>query len=105
MGVHDRLLAGGMSPDKIKALGAGLRRAWATTPNFTLEMLADLDRPVLVIEAGADPLIPVEHFETLTRSIPGAEGLALADMTHDPLPDAELVATAMAGFVQRRAAR
>jgi pimeloyl-ACP methyl ester carboxylesterase len=103
LGVQARLLEAGLSPEKIRALGAGLRRAWSTTPNFTLEMLGDLDRPVLVVEAGSDPLIHKDHFEALTRAIPGARAVVLADMTHDPRPHAEAVAQAMAAFVAETA--
>ena len=103
LGVHARLLESGLSAEKIKALGAGLRRAWSTTPNFTLDMLADLDRPVLVIEAGSDPLIHKDHFEALTRAIPGARALVLPDMTHDPQPHAEAVARAMANLAAETA--
>lgn len=61
-------------------------------------MLADLDRPVLVVEAGADPLIAVRHFQTLTATTPGARASSLPDMSHDPLPNAPEVAAAMAAF-------
>jgi hypothetical protein len=35
-------------------------------------MLAEIDRPVLVIEAAADQFIELRHFEIMTKTIPGA---------------------------------
>ncbi len=66
--------------------------------NFTEKMLADIDRPVLPIEAGADELIAVRHFETMTRLIPGARALRLPTMTRRPSPFAAEIAAAARGL-------
>ncbi len=86
MGFQDLLQGLGMSPGKIRRLGEGLSRCWSTTPNFTLEMLAEIDNPVLVVEAGADQFIEAKHFTDMTRAMPNATGLSLPEMTHDPAP-------------------
>jgi pimeloyl-ACP methyl ester carboxylesterase len=100
MGMRDALLGMGLTSEKVIALAAGLQRAWATTPNFTLDMLAEIDRPVLVIEAGADPFIALDQFEAITRAVPGARALRLPEMTHglDPfVPDIVAAVVAFAG--------
>lgn len=94
LGMWDKLVTDGMAPERIQALGAALVRAWSTTPHFTTQMLATIDRPTLVVEAGADPFIPLTAFQALTAAIPTARGLALPDMTHDPRPFARQLAHA-----------
>ena len=89
----------GLPADKLQRLGAALERAWATTPNFTPEMMGAIDRPVLVLEAHKDEHIALERFRQITRSIPGARALDLPEMTHNLRPFAKEIADAMAVFV------
>lgn len=105
LGFRDRLMQIGMPLEKIQRLGQGLLRAWTATPNFTLDMLAQIDRPVLVVEAGADQFIELRHFEEMTRAIPGARALRLPQMTHDPKPHAGALAAAAADLAGAIGAR
>ena len=100
LGFKEKLRGLGMTAEKIQRLARGLQRAWAATPNFTLEMLAQIDRPVLVIEAGADQFIELRHFEDMTKTIPGAQGLRLPAMTHDPSPHAAVIAAVAADLAR-----
>jgi pimeloyl-ACP methyl ester carboxylesterase len=95
-GMRDRLLAEGMGAQKLQQLAAALDRAWSATPNVTVEMMRCIDRPVLVVEAGADPFIPLDAFERITQAIPGARALRLPEMTHDPRPTIAAVVAAAA---------
>jgi len=95
-GMRNRLLAEGLSAQKLQRLAAALDRAWSATPNVTVEMMRCIDRPVLVVEAGADPFIPLEAFERMTQAIPGARALRLPAMNHDPRPTIAMVAAAAA---------
>jgi pimeloyl-ACP methyl ester carboxylesterase len=101
LGFLDMLRSLGMSTEKVVRLAKGLDRAWSTTPNFTLEMLTQIDRPVLVIEAGADEFIELEHFIAITAAIPDAEALRLPEMTHSPEPFVADIAQAVAAFAVR----
>ena len=92
------LRALGLRDENISKLAKRLSRAWATTPNFTLEMLAAIDRPVLVIKAGADEFIEARHFADMAAALQNGRTLDLPKMTHDPLPFAEKMAKASAAM-------
>lgn len=97
-GMRARLLVEGMEAQKIRQLAAALDRAWSATPNVTVEMMRCIDRPVLVVEAGADPFIPLDAFERITQAIPGARAIRLPAMDHDPRPTIATVAAAAAAM-------
>ena len=86
IGMHERLTDQGMSPEQIQKLARGLERAWSTTPNFSLEMLATFSTPVLVVEAGEDEFLDLSVFTNMTENIPGARSIRLPEMTHSPSP-------------------
>ena len=99
MGLSKTLLGLGMPADKLQRLGAALERAWATTPNISLEMMGAIDRPVLVLEAHRDEYIALERMRDMTRAIPGARAHDLPETTHNFRPQAEEIGRAMAAFV------
>jgi len=99
MGLTNILLGLGMPPEKLQRLGAALQRAWATTPNISLDMLGAIDRPVLVLEAHKDEYIALEKMREMTRAIPGAWACDLPETTHNFRPQAEEIGRAMADFV------
>jgi pimeloyl-ACP methyl ester carboxylesterase len=68
------------------------------------DMMADLDaidRPVLVMAAGADTLTPPKYAKFLEASIPGAHRVTLADAGHlSPLEQPEAFNAALKDFIE-----
>ena len=96
LGFRKIMLGLGMTDEKITELGARLYRAWSTTPNLTLDMLTQIDNQVLVVDAGADQFIDRQHFLDMANTLQNATWLTLPEMTHNPMPFAEEMATASA---------
>jgi pimeloyl-ACP methyl ester carboxylesterase len=99
LGIRQALLSSGLPDETLRATGRALLRAWSSTPNFTLDMLRMIERPVLVIEAGADPLVSPEHMKRLAAAIPDARTLSMPTMTHDPGPHIAEISDAVAAFL------
>ena len=77
------------------------RRCWATEPDMSLKRLSAIQRPVLVINAGADEYIPKSAFDALEKAIPGSESVHYPDMTHVPYSHAVEIADAVAAFTSQ----
>ncbi len=51
-------------------------------PNYTVEMLGDIQAPTLVIDGDLDDWIVREHLETLAATVPNGELMLLPELTH-----------------------
>lgn len=87
-------------PQRFEEMRLQKKKCWATEPNISLRQLARIDRPVLVIDAGKDPFIPSEQFKILADTIPAAQRVYFADMTHDITPYFAEIAKAANEFTQ-----
>ncbi|MEM8987192.1 MAG: alpha/beta hydrolase [Pseudomonadota bacterium] len=74
------------------------RRCWSTEPDVSLRRLSAINRPVLVINAGADEYIPKTAFDALEQAIPDAKSVYFSDLKHVPFSHADQIARAVRKF-------
>jgi pimeloyl-ACP methyl ester carboxylesterase len=71
-----------------------------TQPNYSANDLAVISVPVVIVQSEHDEFIKREHAEYLARSIPNAEYIDLAGVSHfAPLQRPEQFAIAMLAFL------
>jgi pimeloyl-ACP methyl ester carboxylesterase len=76
-------------------------------PNYTVEMLSQIQAPTLVIDGDLDDWIVREHLETLATTIPNGELVLLPELTHfapfeDPVAWTDAVLTFLNKLVTDR---
>jgi len=67
------LLSQAQDPSRFSVVMAKMHASFTTQPTYTLDVLRTIQRPVLVVKAGNDALVPVQVFDELASSIPNAE--------------------------------
>ena len=70
------------TPDQFKAFAAAVGFMMQTEPNYSAHDLAQINVPVAIVQSEHDEFIKREHAEYLARSIPGAQFIALAGVSH-----------------------
>ncbi|MEZ4615306.1 MAG: alpha/beta fold hydrolase [Caldilineaceae bacterium] len=69
-------------------------------PNYTVEMLSQIQTPTLVIDGDLDDWIVREHLETLATAVPNGQLLLLPELTHfAPFEDAVAWTDAVLAFL------
>jgi len=67
------LLSQAPDPSRFSVVMAKMHSSFTTQPTYTLDVLRTINRPVLVVKAGNDALVPALVFDDLASSIPNAE--------------------------------
>ena len=70
------------TPDEFEAFVAAVSTMMKTEPNYDAGDLAQVRVPVAIVQSEHDEFIRPEHAEYLARSIPGAELILLAGVSH-----------------------
>ncbi|KQV20785.1 alpha/beta hydrolase [Rhizobium sp. Root1203] len=90
------------TPDQFEAFVEDVSHMMATEPNYSAEDLCRLSVPVAIVLGDADEFIKTEHAAYLVRSIPGAEFIGLAGVSHfAPLQRPESFNRQVLGFLDR----
>jgi pimeloyl-ACP methyl ester carboxylesterase len=88
------------TPDQFEAFVEDVSHMMATEPNYSAEDLGRLSVPVAIVLGDGDEFIKPEHAAYLVRSIPGAEFIGLAGVSHfAPLQRPESFNRQMLGFL------
>jgi len=101
-------LYGAVSPDgheHFAVIVEKLAGEWRTEPSFTLDELATIAAPCLVM-LGDDDLITVAHADALRRTIPGSQVAVVPGATHAlPMEQPDLAARLAVDFLVAEGAR
>jgi pimeloyl-ACP methyl ester carboxylesterase len=90
------------TPDRFEDFVASVTRMMETQPNYTAADLAKIGVPVSIVQSEHDEFIKPEHAVYLADSIPGAELVHLADVSHfAPLQRPASFNRAMLAFLGR----
>jgi pimeloyl-ACP methyl ester carboxylesterase len=96
-------LYGAVSPDGPEHFGVVIEKLtaeWRTEPSFTLDELATIEAPSLVL-MGDDDLLTVEHADALRRTIRGSQLAVVPGATHGlPMEKPDLVARLVLDFLE-----
>jgi len=88
------------TPDQFEAFSDAVGLMQQTQPNYSAHDLAQISVPVAIVQSEHDEFIKREHAEYLARSIPNAEFIALAGVSHfAPLQRPEQFNLAMLAFL------
>jgi pimeloyl-ACP methyl ester carboxylesterase len=94
---YERLSA---TPDQFDEFSDAVGLMQKTQPNYSANDLAQIRVPVVIVHSEHDEFIKREHAEYLARSIPNAEFIDLAGVSHfAPLQRPEQFNTAMLAFL------
>jgi len=87
-------------PDQFDAFFEAVGLMQRTQPNYSTQDLAEISVPVTIVQSEQDEFIKREHAEYLARSIPNAEFIDLAGVSHfAPLQRPEQFNSAMLAFL------
>jgi pimeloyl-ACP methyl ester carboxylesterase len=90
------------TPDQFKAFAEAVGQMQKTQPNYSARDTADIHVPVAIVQSEQDEFIKPEHAEYLARSIPGAELMFLAGLSHfAPLQRPERFNSVMLAFLDK----
>ena len=90
------------APDQFDAFVEAVGLMQRTQPNYSAQDLAAIRVPVVIVHSEHDEFIKQEHAEYLARSIPGAEFVYLAGVSHfAPLQRPELFNAAVLAFLTK----
>jgi pimeloyl-ACP methyl ester carboxylesterase len=90
------------TPDRFQDFVAAVSRMMETQPNYTAADLARVSVPVAIVQSEHDEFIKAEHAAYLARSIPGAELVQLAGVSHfAPLQRPAVFNGAMLAFLKK----
>jgi len=88
------------TPDQFAEFSDAVALMQKTQPNYSANDLAEISVPVAIVQSQHDEFIKREHAEYLARSIPNAEFIDLAGVSHfAPLQRPEQFNTAMLAFL------
>ena len=88
------------TPDQFDEFSAAVNLMQQTQPNYSPNDLAQISVPVAIAQSEHDEFIKREHAEYLARSIPNAELVILASLSHfAPLQRPEQFNSAMLAFL------
>jgi pimeloyl-ACP methyl ester carboxylesterase len=90
------------TPDQFDEFSEAVGLMQRTQPNYSAEDLAQIRVPVAIVQSEQDEFIKREHAEYLARSIPDAEFIYLAGVSHfAPLQRPDLFNDRMLSFLQK----
>jgi pimeloyl-ACP methyl ester carboxylesterase len=90
------------TPDNFKAFHQALSVMMTTQPNYTAADLRQVKVPVTIVHSEHDEFITREHADYLARTIPNAELVHLAGVSHfAPLQRPALFNAAMLAFLRK----
>src|SRR2546425_5268432 len=90
------------TPDQFKAFADAVGLMQRTQPNSSAQELVEIRVPVAIAHSEHDEFIKREHAEYLARSIPGAELIVLAGVSHfAPLQRPKQFNDSMVAFLKR----
>jgi pimeloyl-ACP methyl ester carboxylesterase len=90
------------TPDAFEAFVEAVSAMMKTEPNYSARDLSDIRVPVAIVQSEHDEFIKDEHAEYLARSIPGADFIRLAGVSHfAPLQRPEQFNGVMCAFLDR----
>jgi pimeloyl-ACP methyl ester carboxylesterase len=90
------------TPDQFEAFAEAVGLMQRTQPNYSAKDLAQISVPVVIVHSEHDEFIKREHAEYLARSIPKAEFVELAGVSHfAPLQRPEQFNIAMFAFLDK----
>jgi pimeloyl-ACP methyl ester carboxylesterase len=90
------------TPDDFEELSTAVGLMQRTQPNYSANDLAEISVPVAIVQSEHDEFITPEHAEYLARSIPGADFIGLAGVSHfAPLQRPEQFNGAMLAFLRK----
>jgi pimeloyl-ACP methyl ester carboxylesterase len=90
------------TPDQFKAFAQAVGQMQKTQPNYSARDMADIHVPVAIVQSEHDEFIKPEHAEYLARSIPRAELILLAGVSHfAPLQRPEQFNSVMLAFLHK----
>jgi pimeloyl-ACP methyl ester carboxylesterase len=88
------------TPDQFDALSDAVGLMQKTQPNYSVNDLARMSVPVVIVQSEHDEFIKREHAEYLARSIPNAEFIHLPGVSHfAPLQRPEQFNKAIVAFL------
>lgn len=88
------------TPDQFDEFSAAVGLMQKTQPNYSVNDLAEISVPVVIVQSEHDEFIKREHAEYLARSIPHAEFVLLPGVSHfAPLQRPEQFNVAMLAFL------
>lgn len=70
------------NPERFPQFLAKIRELWLTQPNYTLEELAQIKAPTLILQGDRDQSIRMEHAQELAAAIPGAQLYIMKGVGH-----------------------
>ena len=70
------------TPDKFNEFSDAVGMMQRTQPNYSADDLAKINIPVVIVQSEHDEFIRREHAEYLAQSIPNAEFILLAGVSH-----------------------
>jgi len=89
------------TPDKFDEFSEAVGLMQRTQPNYSAQDLARISVPVAIVQSEFDEFIRPEHAEYLAHSIPNAEYIFLAGVSHfAPLQRPEQFNAALLGFLR-----
>jgi pimeloyl-ACP methyl ester carboxylesterase len=90
------------TPDQFKPFKEAVSQMQRTQPNYSVQDLAEIRVPVVIVQSEHDEFIKREHAEYLAQSIPGAELVVLPGVSHfAPLQRPQLFNETMVAFVTK----
>jgi pimeloyl-ACP methyl ester carboxylesterase len=89
-----------ITPDQFDAFSKAVSFMQRTQPNYSMQNLAEITVPVVIVHSEQDEFIKHEHAKYLARTIPGAEFVILRNVSHfAPLQRPGLFNSAMLAFL------
>ena len=90
------------TPDQFDTFFEAVGLMQRTQPNYSMQDLAEISVPVVIVHSEHDEFIKREHAEYLARSIPNAEFIYLLGVSHfAPLQRPEQFNSAMLAFLSK----
>ena len=90
------------TPDQFDEFSEAVGLMQRTQPNYSADDLAQIRVPVAIVQSEQDEFIKREHAETLAHSIPNAEFIYLAGVSHfAPLQRPKMFNDAMLAFLSK----
>ena len=94
------------TPDEFETFSEAVGLMQQTQPNYSVDDLAKINVPVVIVHSEHDEFIKREHAEYLARSLPNAEFVYLQEVSHfAPLQRPEQFNRSVLAFLQKVFAR
>jgi pimeloyl-ACP methyl ester carboxylesterase len=69
-------------PERLPTVIEKIKTMWLTEPNFTVQELAGIRTPTLIVDGENEEVIRAGHAQAIANAIPGAELILLSDVGH-----------------------